>query len=196
MARIINNFQTVDRFITGTVGEPGERAFFIQARSGTNLVTIAIEKSQAVALVERLQVLLKEIRKNNKLSPLSDFSDAGRLDDQPLESPITEDFRAGIMAITWLNAEEKVMIEAQAISEQLVINDLGDLDEDGDPKLIPDDDLEGPDLLRVRLTLSQIKDFVVRTLAVVDAGRQPCTFCALPIDPSGHLCPRANGYRR
>jgi hypothetical protein len=31
---------------------------------------------------------------------------------------------------------------------------------------------------------------------VVSAGRPACPFCSQPLDPSGHICPRANGYRR
>lgn len=194
MARIIIDFENVDRFVIGTVGEPGERAFYLQAKDGSRLVSIAIEKAQASALVERLQILLKEIRKNG--NPGFDQSNSTERDDKPLEMPIIEDFRAGVMAITWLNQEAKVMIETQAISEQLTIDSDDDQDEDSDPKLIPDDELDGPDLLRVRLSIPQIKEFILRTSAVVGAGRQPCTFCGLPIDTSGHLCPRANGYRR
>ena len=194
MSRIINSFESVDRFVTGTVGQPGERAFYIQARYSGTLVTVAIEKTQAQALVERLQILLKEIRKNNELETPQNLISVK--DDQPLESPIEEDFRVGVMAITWLNAEAKIMIEAQAISQQLTFNDSDGKVEDGDPKLIPDDDLAGPDLLRVKLSIAQIKEFIIRTLAVIEAGRAPCTFCGIPIDPNGHLCPRANGYRR
>lgn len=194
MARIINSFESVDRFVTGTVGEPGERAFYIQARFSGMLVTVAIEKTQAQALVERLQILLKEIRKNKEIQ-ITEDSNIAR-DDQPLDPPIAEDFRAGVMAITWLNAEAKIMIEAQAISQELTFSDSGSEAEEGDPKLIPDDDLAGPDLLRVKVSISQVKEFIRRTTAVIDAGRTPCTFCSIPIDPGGHLCPRANGYRR
>ncbi len=194
MSRIINSFESVDRFVTGTVGQPGERAFYIQARYSGTLVTVAIEKTQAQALVERLQILLIEIRKNKELETPQNLISVK--DDQPLESPIEEDFRVGVMAITWLNAEAKIMIEAQAISQQLTFNDSDGKVEDGDPKLIPDDDLAGPDLLRVKLSIAQIKEFIIRTLAVIEAGRAPCTFCGIPIDPNGHLCPRANGYRR
>jgi uncharacterized repeat protein (TIGR03847 family) len=59
-----------------------------------------------------------------------------------------------------------------------------------------DDEEEAPDLLRVSLTLAQADAFAKRTAAVVGAGRLPCPFCGIPIDPTGHLCPRANGYRR
>ncbi|HEY5033265.1 MAG TPA: DUF3090 family protein, partial [Actinomycetes bacterium] len=38
--------------------------------------------------------------------------------------------------------------------------------------------------------------FAQRAAAVVGAGRPPCPFCGLPLDPTGHLCPRQNGYRR
>jgi len=197
MARIITNFENVDRFIVGTVGQPGERAFYLQARSGTNLVTIACEKAQAAALVERLELLLKEIRKKNSSGHPINSAISYLRDDKPLEQPIAEDFRAGVMAITWLNAESLVMIETQAISEQMVFPDITEEENgDDDPKLIPDDDLDGPDLLRVKLSLAQVKEFISRTNSVIEAGRQPCTFCGIPIDPNGHLCPRANGYRR
>jgi len=194
MARIINSFESVDRFVTGTVGQPGERAFYIQARFSGSLVTVAIEKTQAQALVERLQILLKEIRKKKEIEiPQKEISVR---DDQPLEPPIAEDFRAGVMAITWLNAEAKIMIEAQAISEEIILDGADSETDESDPKLIPDDDLAGPDLLRVKLSITQVKEFIARTTAVIDAGRAPCTFCGIPIDPNGHLCPRANGYRR
>ena len=194
MARIINSFESVDRFVTGTVGQPGERAFYIQARFSGSLVTVAIEKTQAQALVERLQILLKEIRKKKEIEiPHKEISVR---DDQPLEPPIAEDFRAGVMAITWLNAEAKIMIEAQAISEEIILDGTDSETDESDPKLIPDDDLAGPDLLRVKLSITQVKEFIARTTAVIDAGRAPCTFCGIPIDPNGHLCPRANGYRR
>ncbi|MCB1239503.1 MAG: DUF3090 family protein, partial [Tetrasphaera sp.] len=35
-----------------------------------------------------------------------------------------------------------------------------------------------------------------RAGALVAAGRPPCPFCGQALDPSGHICPRANGYRR
>ena len=40
------------------------------------------------------------------------------------------------------------------------------------------------------------REFIARAKRVVDAGRPPCPFCGQPLDPSGHLCPRHNGYRR
>ena len=31
---------------------------------------------------------------------------------------------------------------------------------------------------------------------VLEAGRPSCPFCGNPVDPEGHLCVRANGFRR
>jgi hypothetical protein len=37
---------------------------------------------------------------------------------------------------------------------------------------------------------------VERALSVIGAGRPDCPFCGEPVDPDGHLCVRANGFRR
>jgi uncharacterized repeat protein (TIGR03847 family) len=68
-------------------------------------------------------------------------------------------------------------------------------DEDEDEVLFSEEDLSG-DLLRVHVTPSYAQSFAKRAEMVVGAGRPQCPFCGIPIDPSGHLCPRANGYRR
>jgi uncharacterized repeat protein (TIGR03847 family) len=91
------------------------------------------------------------------------------------------------MALAWDSDDEVVVIEAQAITD--------DEDED-EPPLIDDDAVDGPPLLRVRLPGSAARAFVSRAEAVVSAGRPPCPFCGGPLDAGGHVCPRANGYRR
>jgi uncharacterized repeat protein (TIGR03847 family) len=65
-----------------------------------------------------------------------------------------------------------------------------------DDELLIDDIDYGPDLIVANLKINQIKGFCDRANNVVNAGRPACPFCALPVDPLGHLCPRANGYRR
>ena len=65
-----------------------------------------------------------------------------------------------------------------------------------DPDALTDDeeDEEGPDLLRVRMTASAARSFVTRAAQVVSAGRPPCPLCGAPLDPRGHICPRRNGH--
>ena len=51
-------------------------------------------------------------------------------------------------------------------------------------------------MLRRPLPPDQAREFARRAGALVAAGRPPCPFCGQALDPSGHICPRANGYRR
>ena len=57
-----------------------------------------------------------------------------------------------------------------------------------------EDDEEG-EVVRIALTREQAAAFAIRATALVEAGRPPCPLCGLPLDPSGHDCPRTNGHR-
>lgn len=186
--RIIYNHEDAVRFVVGTVGVPGERAFFLQVSSGVGVTTVSVEKSQVSALAARLRELITEVRRN-KLASLDELNLAATVDNDNLEFPIDEDFRAGVMGISWDPQTQRVSIEIQSIAD-------GDFTE-----LISDDeDLAGvedpPDLLRLTTRLNQVKGFCNRAENILQAGRAACPFCGLPIDATGHLCPRANGYRR
>lgn len=172
MARRVFVFDAPDRFLPGTVGEPGDRAFFLQARKGGALVSVAIEKAQVAALAKRLDDLLDAVE-----APASPGPD----DDAGLEEPVVELFRVGAMALAWDASDGTIVIEAQTPTE------------DGEYVELPDDAEDGPDLLRVRLAPERARAFVRRAAAVVAAGRPPCPFCGQPLDPQGHFCPRGNG---
>lgn len=182
MSRIIYEYDPVERFVCGTVGEPGERAFFIQARTGPRLTSVSLEKLQAAALGDRVGVMLKEIKRAN---PLITYDRANQ-DTEPLEQPIFEEFRVGVIGLSFNTDNERVLVELQCITEA----------QSEEEELAEDEEEDAPDLLRVSLTLAQAESFAKRTSAVIGAGRLPCPFCGIPIDSSGHLCPRANGYRR
>lgn len=164
-------FESVDRFVAGTVGEPGERAFFIQARNSERLITVALEKNQVAALAGRLEIVIADLLKNDfSLHIVSQLRD-----DAPLETPIDSEFEVGAISMAWDERESTMSIELfeTATTEDQALNSL-----------------------RVSLDLSACDAFVKRSKAIVKAGRLPCPFCGIPIDPQGHLCPRANGYRR
>jgi uncharacterized repeat protein (TIGR03847 family) len=182
LARIISVFDPVERFVVGTVGEPGERSFFLQARSGNRLTSVLLEKSQVVAIADRLEILLRELRRVDPALVIERTVP----DDQPLEAPIMEEFRVGLVSLSWLSDREMVSVELQAVSENAPESE----------EVFADDDSDAPDLLRVILTPSQTDAFIKRASVVVNAGRPPCPFCGLALDPRGHVCPRANGYRR
>ena len=46
--------------------------------------------------------------------------------------------------------------------------------------------------VKVRLSRAQVSGFVQHSRDLVAAGRPPCRFCGLPVDPAGHPCPRMN----
>lgn len=188
MAPLVHDFDPPERFVTGTVGPPGARTFFLQARSGARVVSVALEKQQVAALAERIDGLLDEIMANARNDALIPAVAPFGLDDsEPLEQPIEEDFRAGTMTLSWDPDDERVVIEVFPVTEvEVSPEDL-------------DDDLEEPEpdeMLLVRLPPGIARAFVKRAAQVLDAGRPSCPFCGNPIDPEGHLCVRANGFRR
>ncbi|GAA0290788.1 DUF3090 domain-containing protein [Kineococcus aurantiacus] len=173
-----------ERFVAGTVGEPGQRTFFLQARSGTRLTSVALEKTQVTALAERVGELLDEVvRRSGGSAPVPAMPAAGSEDTAPLDLPLEEEFRVGTMSLAWDGERDVVVIECFEVTEE-------DLDPEL-PELSPQ-----RNVLRVSLDGTTARAFAARSLALVAAGRPPCPFCAGPLDPSGHVCPRANGYRR
>jgi uncharacterized repeat protein (TIGR03847 family) len=182
MARIVSTFDPAERFVVGTVGEPGERSFFLQARAGARLTSVLLEKAQVIAIADRLEILLRELR---RVDPSMVIEELPR-DERPLDTPIVEEFRVGIVSLSWLSDRDVISLEMQAVNENSPESE----------EILSDDDTDAPDLLRVILTPSQTDAFVKRATAVVNAGRPPCPFCGLALDPQGHVCPRSNGYRR
>ncbi|MFL5778201.1 MAG: DUF3090 family protein [Chloroflexota bacterium] len=176
-------FDPPDRFVAGTVGQPGQRTFFLQAREGSRVVSVALEKVQVAVLAERLGLLLTELAERG-IAPEVEAPMLGD-DAEPLDEPINEAFRAGALTLGWDGAAERVLVEARAVGED---GEAIDPDEDDEA----DDD--GPDLLRVRMTAIAARDFVERATRVVSSGRPPCPLCGQPLDPQGHICPRRNGH--
>ena len=183
MARTVYLYDPPDRFVVGTVGQPGERVFFVQARAGARITSVVIEKEQAELLAEKTLELLDEVTRRHP-EVLSTTELAAVEDNDPLDTPVTEDFRAGALGLGWNAVTDRVIIEAHAGGA----DDVPDIEDDSDDN--------APECLRVRLTAAAARSFARRAERVVAAGRPPCPFCHLPLDPDGHICPRANGYRR
>ena len=189
MAPLVHGFDPPERFVAGTVGPPGGRTFFLQARTGARVVSVSLEKQQVQALAERIDELLDEVMAsdlNEAMIPA--VAPLGLEDSEPLEQPIEEEFRAGTMTLSWDPTDERVVIEVFPYSEAAVVS----------PEQV-DQDFEEPDpeeIFLVRIPAGVARAFVKRSEQVLDAGRPSCPFCGNPIDPDGHLCVRANGFRR
>jgi len=185
MPRRLFVFDDPDRFATGTVGEPGNRSFFLQARDGRRVVSVGLEKAQVAVLAERLGRLLVEL---DRRGIAEDATTAPILpDERPLDEPLNEAFRATTLTLGWDVDAEQILIEARAPSED-------DEVEGEDVVELDDDDEDGPDLLRVRLTADAARTFVERAFRVIRSGRPPCPLCGNPLDATGHICPRKNGH--
>jgi len=183
---VLHSYDPPERFVAGTVGPPGQRTFFLQARTGPRVTTVALEKQQVTVLAERIDDLLDElIRTGEGEATIPAVSPVDLEDSDPLEQPIVEEFRAGTMTLSWDARDQRVVVEVFPFVEP---------DEDDDePEL---EEPEADEVLLVRVSPGVARAFCKRALAVVAAGRPPCPFCGGPMDVSGHLCPRANGFRR
>jgi uncharacterized repeat protein (TIGR03847 family) len=181
MPRRRHLFDTPDRFIAGTVGAPGSRTFFLQAREGTRVVSVSLEKVQVAALAQRMVELLEELERRGVAEAAEVEGEVG--DTAALEEPLNEAFRAGTLSLGWDTVEELIILEAREL-----------VDEEEDEVEDDDEDEDGPDLLRVRMTPADTRRFVARAVRVLAAGRPPCPLCGQPLDPQGHLCPRRNGH--
>jgi uncharacterized repeat protein (TIGR03847 family) len=182
MSRVIHVFRQPERFVAGTVGEPGDRSFYLQAIEDARTISVLLEKQQVSVLADRISALLQEVARR--------FGDdvpegTGGSDLDPLAVPLEEEFRVGTMGLGWDAESRSIVVELLAVTEEEV-----------DESVVLDDTEEGPDALRVFLSPLQAKAFADRAERVVSAGRPPCPLCAEPLDPEGHVCVRLNGYHR
>lgn len=183
MPRAIHVFRSPDRFIAGTVGEPGDRIFYLQAVHASRVISVMCEKQQVEILADRIGALLEEVERRfgTAMPPIT----GSVSDTSPLVTPIDAEFRVGTMGLGWDADTESVVVELLALTD-------GDVDE----SIVLDDRDEGPDALRVFLTAEAAREFSARSDRVILAGRAPCPLCREPLDPAGHLCIRTNGYKR
>ena len=180
----VYSYDPPERFIAGTVGQPGERTFYLQAMGGGRTTSVALEKGQVSQLAERLDELLDEVlRRTAGSAAIPAAAPAGLADDGPLDLPLMEEFRVGAIALAWDHDGDRVIIEAQEETDEPVEPLAEEVPEDG------------PAVLRVRITPAAARAFSRRALRVVGQGRPPCPLCGLPLEARGHVCPRQNGHR-
>lgn len=196
------DFEAPDFFTTGTVGVPGRRTFYLQAREAGSVVTLKLEKEQIRALAEYLAKLL------------NDLPDPGALPrDMALLEPVSEAWVVGSLGVAYDEAADRILIVAEELSEEAEEDEDDDDDEAAEESAAeegpraarapaeavePPEPGEPPDTAkaRFRLTRPQAAAFVERARSLVQAGRPSCRLCGLPMDPDGHTCPGTNGHVR
>jgi uncharacterized repeat protein (TIGR03847 family) len=170
----VHEFDWPDRVVIGTIGRPGARTFYLQARAGTRIVSIALEKQQSALLAQKIDEILDQLSnvEGNRFSvPTS--TPVELIDNDELE-PVQEQFRTGTLGIGWDPTTAQVIIEAHPLPA----------DEDA----LDDSAAEESEMLRVRMPVGTARAFTQRTREIVNAGRPLCTLCGYPMDPDGHTC--------
>jgi uncharacterized repeat protein (TIGR03847 family) len=178
-------FHTVDALGAGAVGEPGRRAFYLQARSESAQLTVLLEKEQVALLAAEAIAFLDRIKDQYPEDPITLPAAMAELHE-----PTVPLFRARLIGLGFDPERELVLIELRERAED-------DEDDDEGPSALDD---EGPSALdeeegfvaRIYATRPQVRAMAARSAVVVSAGRPPCDLCGLPMDPAGHRCPRWN----
>lgn len=176
MSNVWFDFDEVDAFTVGTVGEPGSRTFFLQARRGPTRVTVKCEKQQVSAISDYLRRVLNDLpAPDNRPVPAA----------MELVTPLEAAFVLGPVGLGYDRSNDMVLVQLEEVVE---------VDEEGNPVDLdePDEGTADRGHLRVFLTRSQAAAFCERADDVVAAGRPACRWCARPMDPEGHACPRMN----
>ena len=171
----------VDKLTTGTVGEPGERTFFIQATQAERVVTIVVEKEQVELLGTSILEILASVGRETGEGPQGDALE--------LEVPLEPLWRAGRLSIGYAEDRDLMLLELEELVET-----PGDEEEGPEPNVETN---EGPEPARVRLWATREQMFALARhgAAVAARGRPKCRFCGNPLDPDGHMCPAMNGHR-
>ena len=177
MPTIVHEFAWPDRVVVGTVGLPGSRTFYLQVRTGAQIVSIALEKEQSAVLAEKIDEILDQLlsTEGNPFS-IPTGTPVELVDNDPLAQPVQEEFRTGAMGLGWDPSTVQVVLEAYPLLE--------DTDDDDIDALTVDP----AEMLVVRMPVGTARAFAKRTREVVGAGRPMCPFCGNPIDADGHVC--------
>lgn len=164
----------VDRITADAVGAPGERVFYIQARKGSQLVTVVCEKQHVVALALAVDQVLLSLAQGNPDAVVEPNPPPGI--GMGLEYPMDPAFRAG-----------QVNLGYDQVSQRLVVVAY---------ELLSEEDAREPSVARFWATPAQMRAFSIHGQEVVAAGRPVCAMCGEPIEPQGHFCPRRNGHKK
>jgi uncharacterized repeat protein (TIGR03847 family) len=169
----------VDKLTTGTVGEPGQRTFFIQASQGERVITIVVEKEQVELLGTSILEILASVGRETGEGPQEEALE--------LEVPLEPLWRAGRLSIGYAEDRDLMLLELEELVET-----PGEEEAEGAGGA---DDLPEPARVRLWATREQMFALARHGAAVAARGRPKCRFCGNPIDPEGHMCPAMNGHR-
>lgn len=172
-----------DTFIPGTLGPPGKRVFYLQARQGSTLLSLRLEKQQVAGLAAYLGELLSE---------LPATGDVGALPEVLVE-PFEVDWLVGSIEVGYRDDEDRIVVALVELVP-MPMEGADDADDADEADALDAAALEAARRAAVRLTRAQAVHFVAVAAQLVSAGRPPCPLCGKPVDPDGHACIKSNGH--
>lgn len=167
----------VDTLGAGAIGEPGSRAFYIQADKADARLTVLVEKEQVALLAAEALAFLDRLATDY---PEAQTPPALGVGAAEVSEPAVPLFRARMIGLGFEPDRELVLIE---LREQAA--------EGPEPPEPPADDEEGF-VARIFATRAQVRAMAARGAEAVAGGRPSCPLCTFPMDPEGHICPRWN----
>ncbi|MBI1881538.1 MAG: DUF3090 family protein [Chloroflexi bacterium] len=173
MAGELVDFNPVSRITIGSIGPPGQRVFLLQASQGTTMITLKIEKEQAMVLASSVIELLEEL--DEKYPRAQSKFDKPLSSDLMLREPMEPAFAIGQIGLGYDQGQDLIVLVVQEIEFE---------------------GLEKPATARFWATRAQIQALSDHTLEVASRGRPICPLCDSPMDPEGHFCPRSNGHEK
>ena len=150
--------ETVDRFVVGTIGMPGERTFFLQVAAPQVLLSFKAEKIQVMALADALTKMLKDlppVPANDSPAPWT-----------PLDLPVFNEWPVGSIGIGYEGTTDRLVV---------VLEEMTQSGEDSSEA-------------RFFLSRAQAITFANNARNIVSAGRPTCVLCNAAIDPDGYSC--------
>jgi len=166
-----HDFGTPDHCTVGVIGDVGNRLFLFYCRQGLAETTVKVEKQQVAVLASYLGRIVKELGRPGQLPDDLTFYGSGDFE-----------WVVGTIGVSYDEELDRIII---------VLEEIGVAEEDEEVE----EEMEHGNVLRVALTREQAAAFAIHATQLVEAGRPPCPLCSLPLDPSGHDCPRTNGHR-
>lgn len=190
---LIANFDHIDVITSGAIGEPGRRTFYLQIRSGDDIVTVRCEKQQVATISTYLRRALASLPVPEGQPPRSAMQ---------LAEPIDEAFVLGAVALEFNTEADHFVLHLREFSPDVADesaegedwddSDSPSIGEESDMYPFPGDEDDILSRIRAGMTRAQAVAFCDHTDRIVAAGRPTCVYCELPIDPDGHFCPRMN----
>ncbi|HEY8217002.1 MAG TPA: DUF3090 family protein [Acidimicrobiia bacterium] len=175
--------EDIEALGAGAVGEPGQRAFYVQARTAATQLTVLVEKEQVALLASEAVAFLDRLADEYPEEPVALPETSAEL-----REPTVPLFRARLIGLGFDPERELVLIE---LRERSIDADEDD-DEAEERPPATDEETDPGYVARIYATRPQVRAMAARGAAVVEAGRPPCPLCGMPMDPAGHRCPRWN----